>query len=234
MNASVLRSALTVWIIFSLGLDFLEAQKPDLNMLFLMPANKSKAIANYTAPVIVVAINSLNRREILNEFEVHWRVKDSQCSSTLTAKKFYSSWKTPGETTHVIFGGYCEKVCQLLVIISASMNVPFIAIGCRTSKERNHLLFPTHVSVEPSRYFTIAGLIALMENFNWKKLGILATPDVASVQLTSEVKTAVEARNWTATLMLTTISIVPEGFFSPEADREVELLLEELKTEARS
>lgn len=234
LSASVLRSVLIAWIIACLGLSALEPIKPNLTMIFYLPANTSEAIANRTAPAIAVAFETLKRLEILSGFDVTWRIADCRCSSVLTAKIFDDSWIKRDDKTHVMFGGYCEKVCHILNTLSDSLDLPFLAIGCRTSRARNRILFPNHVSVEPSRRFTIAGLLALLENFNWKRLVILTVPTEPMLQLTGAVKTDVEARQWTAILMVTTITMVPEGFSSPQADQEVELILAEIKKEGRS
>lgn len=237
LKASALRSVLIVLIFFNLGLDFRRNLRPGqfkLNVFFLIPANTSDAIANRTVNALLVALKAIEKRDILHDIGVDWHVADIQSSSSLTAKKFYELWADRSETPHVIFGGYSEKLCTLLAILSHSLNMPFLAIGCKANNERNHVLLPTFLSFDYDPASVLPVVIALMETYNWKRLAILTTSDTTFFEVGLSAKMKIEEKKWKAIFIQTTMDMVPEGFTSPEADAEIKLLLENVKKQARS
>lgn len=152
----------------------------------------------------------------------------------MTAKILYEEWSGSNDKPHVIFGGYCPRVCDLLAVTAQSLNVPFLASACSENDQRNHVIRPTYLTFDYYRGSAIPVLFALMETYKWKRLAILLTADLNSFELAFKTKRAIEAKNLTAILTTTTMNMMPEGFTSPEADEEIELILGEIKKVARS
>jgi len=235
VNASVLRCLFVVVIVFSLGChEPILAAQLRLNMLFLIPANTTDAIANRTAGAIVVALDTIKKRYTLHDIELDWSLSDPQCSSSRTAKDVYKEWVDRSKTPKVIIGGFCEEVCDLLATLTYAINVPFIAIGCQTNDARNPEAMPTFLTMENYRPSAFPILIALMKTYNWKRLAILATSDRTSLELGLQAKVMIEDNEWRAVFIVTTMDVVPEGFTSRAADDNVKLALEEIRRNARS
>ena len=233
-NTSVLRSMLIVVIVFSIGLNSEDQTPFNLNMLLLIPANTTSAIANRSAGAIVLALNAIKKRGTFHNIQVNWHLDDPQCSTRLTAMHFYKRRSDSFLNPHVIVGGYCEDVCNLLAIITYALEIPFLASGCRKNSERNHVKMPTFLTFDYDHFDAFPAVIALMRAYNWKRLAIMATTDQTSYEMGLNAKKEVERQGWTAIFILTTMSVVPEGFTSPEADEEVKMLLKDIKDRARS
>src|SRR6218665_2657974 len=234
-NTSVLRSMLIVVIVFSLGcLRVILAAQLTLNVLILIPVNTSDAIANRTSGAIVVALDTIKKRDTLHDIELDWSLTDSQCWSIRVGMEAYKEGQKRRKPPDVIIGGYWDQVCRLLATITSALNVPFIAIGCKPNDARNHNRMPTFLTMDYYRPSYLPSLVKLMETYNWKRLAILTTSDRTYLELGLKAKVMVEAKEWTAVFILTTINMATKGYKSLEVDENINLVLEEIRRNARS
>lgn len=210
---------------------------PPINLIFLMPANDSKAAANFTAPAIGVALNRIKEELILpSNADIRWMVSETLRSPMLTADNFQKVYTDENQTINAIFGGFCSGVCSILSSISAALNLSYVGVDCNvdTMKLPSHKRPPTFVTMSYWRPSLAPLLNFVMESFGWTRVAVLATSDEQSSYYGRTIMDSVQSKNNTAFLILCTLRELEENKkFTEEDLLEIDRILDDMTKQAR-
>ncbi|XP_074628982.1 atrial natriuretic peptide receptor 1-like [Acropora palmata] len=131
------------------------------------------------ASAILIAMDKVNNDPYwLQGHNLSYVMKDSRCEAEASIVSVIDLYTLEDPKVDVYIGPGCSTGCLPGAFIAAHWGIPMISWGCGATDLSDKATYPYFVRTTGT--FTGAGdlMRALMERYNWKRLGIMATTDV--------------------------------------------------------
>ena len=131
------------------------------------------------ASAILIAMDKVNNDPYwLQGHNLSYVMKDSRCEAEASIISVIDLYTLEDPIVDVYIGPGCSTGCLPSAFIAAHWNIPMISWGCSATDLSDKATYPYFVRTTGT--FTGAGdlMRALMERYNWKRLGIMATTDI--------------------------------------------------------
>ena len=131
------------------------------------------------ASAILIAMDKVNDDPYwLQGHNLSYVMKDSRCEAEASIVSVIDLYTLEDPIVDVYIGPGCSTGCLPGAFIAAHWGIPMISWGCGATDLSDKATYPYFVRTTGT--FTGAGdlMRALMERYNWKRLGIMATTDV--------------------------------------------------------
>ena len=125
----------------------------------------------------IVAFNEIRMRQVLPaDLVINWTLvytADTNAESTRTNIRNLSSVLT--SHTNAFIGDGLNVICETTALLAGILNVPIVSFGCTDDALSDKNLFPTFTRAVGRQSLLAPLLLTLMNNYRWKRIGIVAT-----------------------------------------------------------
>ncbi|KAK3705058.1 hypothetical protein QZH41_009322, partial [Actinostola sp. cb2023] len=144
----------------------------------LAPMTGEWDVGRTTAAAIPIAVEDINNdKSLLPLHELQFVFGNTNCSSVTALPLVMNLWAAKRRNVDAFIGGGCNHVCEYISLLAGKWNLPVVSWGCMSNHLSNRVTFPTFArTVGP--YTKMEKLLKrLMENFQWKRVAIIASTD---------------------------------------------------------
>lgn len=145
------------------------------------------------ASAILIAMDKVHNDPYwLQGHNLSYVMKDSRCEPQASIVSVIDLYMLEDPRVDVYIGPGCSPGCLPGASIAGHWGIPMISWGCGATDLSDKVAFPYFVRTTGT--FTGAGdfVRALMERYNWKRLGIMATTDTFFSDTANSAKVKVE------------------------------------------
>ncbi|KAK3737859.1 hypothetical protein QZH41_015783, partial [Actinostola sp. cb2023] len=175
--SSLSRQLILVWIcvmIIANSNPVVQAMKTPIYIggFFPLSPNKASVPGDALLAAAKLALQHVNKSDILRDYELQMIVKDSQCDSAYSANMFMDLMMDERQTAMVL-GAACSEVTELLAELSAYRNLVQVSYASRSLVLSDRSKYPTLFRTLPSESARNMGRVKFIKEFGWKNIALL-------------------------------------------------------------
>ncbi len=133
-------------------------------------------IGYYIGSAIILGIEEVQRRQILQGYDIEWVWRDSQCEPKRGVQMAVDMWDSVPDLD-AILGDGCSNVCQPVSLLASAWGIPMMSWGCTSASLSDKTKFPVFSRVEGTFLSFAPILNAVSDFFNWNTVAVLCTPE---------------------------------------------------------
>ncbi|KAL9973239.1 hypothetical protein ACROYT_G019663 [Oculina patagonica] len=149
---------------------------------FPLSPNKASVPGRALLAAAELALDHVNKSDILRDYELKMIVKDSKCDPAFTANMFMDLLSEQPNNL-MVFGAACSDVTEILAEMSAYRNLAQISYASRSLALSNREKFPTLFRALPSESARNLARVAWIKHFGWERIATMfekTSSDLAS------------------------------------------------------
>ncbi|KAJ7363242.1 hypothetical protein OS493_011524 [Desmophyllum pertusum] len=149
---------------------------------FPLSPNKASVPGRALLAAAELALDHVNKSNILRDYELRMIVKDSKCDPAYTANMFMDLLSEQPNSL-MAFGAACSDVTEILAEMSAYRHLALISYASRSLALSNREKFPTLFRALPSESARNLARVAWIKHFGWERIATMfekTSSDLAS------------------------------------------------------
>ena len=223
-----------LWFVVSCAtLPWTAASAPTLAIAVQIPWTQGWEIGPFIGSAIVVGLEEVTERQLLNGYDLTWQWADTYCEPRQGLASAIQLWSDFNSEVDAYIGGGCSVVCEPVALLSAAWNIPYVSFGCTSDTLSSKYDYPTFAR-SVGTWISLAPLFdKLADAYKWNRLGIVTTTENIMQLTANAIKSELEESG--KTVLYNTIEPVVEGT-EPNQENLVKMkeIVREVKKKTRS
>ncbi|CAH3039067.1 unnamed protein product [Porites lobata] len=139
---------------------------------FPLSPNKASVPGQALLAAAELALDHVNKSDVLRNYELNMIVKDSKCDPAYTANMFMDLLSEEPNSL-MAFGAACSDVTEILAEMSAYRKLAQISYASRSLALSNRNRFPTLFRALPSESARNLARVAWIKHFGWERIATM-------------------------------------------------------------